>query len=87
MVIAGIVIGTLVLILLIFRLMWRVAEPNEALIISGLREHDTPDGVGESLGNSRLISLNAIKSRVGGSSSKPSSRSRSAPTARGRSGR
>src|SRR5687768_510497 len=30
--------------------MWRVAEPNEALIISGLREHSTPDGVGESLG-------------------------------------
>src|SRR5947209_13494016 len=50
MVIAGIVIGTLVLVALIFRLMWRVAEPNEALIISGLREHDTPDGVGESLG-------------------------------------
>src|SRR5947209_1516990 len=50
MVIAGIVIGTLVLLLLVFRLMWRVAEPNEALIISGLREHDTPDGVGESLG-------------------------------------
>src|SRR5436309_6224910 len=50
MVIAGIVIGIVVLLLLIFRLMWRVAEPNEALIISGLREHDTPDGAGESLG-------------------------------------
>src|SRR3954454_16831395 len=50
MVIAGSVIGVAVLALLLFRLMWRVAEPNEALIISGLREHDTPDSVGESLG-------------------------------------
>src|SRR3954467_10654489 len=30
--------------------MWRVAEPNEALILSGLREHSTPGSVGESLG-------------------------------------
>src|SRR5437763_1205938 len=50
MIIAGSIIGALVLLLLVFRLMWRVAEPNEALIISGLREHDTPDGAGESLG-------------------------------------
>src|SRR5438093_6790632 len=50
MVIVGSVIGVIVLLLLLFRLMWRVAEPNEALIISGLRQHDTPDGVGESLG-------------------------------------
>ena len=50
MVIAGSILGTLVLLLLLFRLMWRVAEPNEALIISGLREHETPDSVGESLG-------------------------------------
>src|SRR5438874_7844666 len=49
-IIVGIVAGALVLVALIFRLMWRVAEPNEALIISGLREQDTPDGVGESLG-------------------------------------
>src|SRR3954454_2283742 len=50
MIIVGSVIGVIVLLLLLFRLMWRVAEPNEALIISGLRQHDTPDGVGESLG-------------------------------------
>jgi uncharacterized membrane protein YqiK len=37
-------------IVVLFRMMWRVAEPNEALIISGLREHDTPQGAGESLG-------------------------------------
>jgi uncharacterized membrane protein YqiK len=30
--------------------MWRVAEPNEALVISGLREHSTPRGAGESMG-------------------------------------
>ena len=34
----------------IFKLMWRVAEPNEALVISGLREHSSPEGAGESLG-------------------------------------
>src|SRR6266480_5550535 len=50
MVIVGIVVGALVLAILIFRLMWRVAEPNEALIISGLREHAASDAVQESLG-------------------------------------
>ena len=34
----GIVVG-LVVLFAIFKLMWRVAEPNEALVISGLREH------------------------------------------------
>jgi flotillin len=47
---AGVVAGGLIVLFIIFKLMWRVAEPNEALIISGLREHSTPDGVGESLG-------------------------------------
>src|SRR5882762_510200 len=32
--------------LIIFKMMWRVAEPNEALIISGLRDHG-PAGTGE----------------------------------------
>src|SRR4051812_49722310 len=50
MVIVGSVIGVVVFLLLLFRLMWRGAEPNQGLIISGLRQHDTPDGVGESLG-------------------------------------
>src|SRR5436309_2287865 len=50
MVIAGIVIGVLVVLAIVFKLMWRVAEPNEALIISGLHQAETPDGVGESLG-------------------------------------
>src|SRR4051812_18104922 len=50
MVIFGIAVGALLFLILIFLFMWRVAEPNEALIISGLREHSTPDGVSESLG-------------------------------------
>ncbi len=45
----GIVVGIALLVLL-FRACWRVAEPNEALIISGLRENATPDGISESLG-------------------------------------
>src|SRR2546423_11400637 len=49
-IIAGIVVAALLFMIVVFKAMWRVAEPNEALIISGLREHDTPDGVGESLG-------------------------------------
>jgi uncharacterized membrane protein YqiK len=47
-----IVVLALVVILvpfLLFRMMWRVAEPNEALVISGLHERK-PEGVGESLG-------------------------------------
>src|SRR5918911_1178774 len=34
----------------LFKVCWRVAEPNEALIISGLREHTPSDAVQESLG-------------------------------------
>src|ERR1043166_4956116 len=45
-----VVLGALLLIAIVFRLMWRVAEPNQALIISGLREHSTPEGAGESMG-------------------------------------
>src|SRR4051794_10402971 len=40
----------LILLVVLFRACWRVAEPNEALIISGLREHSTQDGLSESLG-------------------------------------
>src|SRR5882757_8802829 len=47
---AGVIIGGLVVLYLIFKAMWRVAEPNEALIISGLREHTASDAVQESLG-------------------------------------
>ena len=40
----------LVLAAVIFKSMWRVAEPNEALIISGLRQHSASDALEESLG-------------------------------------
>src|SRR5829696_8503084 len=45
----GVVVG-LVVLFAIFKAMWRVAEPNEALVISGLREHSSPEGAGESMG-------------------------------------
>jgi flotillin len=49
--IVGIAVGSvIVLVAIVFRLMWRVAEPNQALIISGLREHTTTEGIGESMG-------------------------------------
>ena len=46
----GIVLGALVTFVVLFKLMWRVAEPNEALIISGLKDHAPTDSVSESLG-------------------------------------
>src|SRR5437660_920130 len=49
-VIGAAVVGAFLLGFILFKLMWRVAEPNEALIISGLRQHTTADEVGESLG-------------------------------------
>lgn len=50
MIVAAVVAGAIVFVVVLFKLMWRVAEPNEALVISGLRERTAPDGVGESLG-------------------------------------
>src|SRR5581483_2703972 len=49
-IVAGAVFGGLVVLFVIFKMMWRVAEPNEALIISGLREHNPSDAVEASLG-------------------------------------
>ena len=43
--VAGIVLITILVIVVLFRSMWRVAEPNEALIISGSR-HRSEDGSG-----------------------------------------
>jgi flotillin len=45
----GIAAGAVVLLVVLFKLMWRVAEPNEALVISGLR-HGPVDGAEASLG-------------------------------------
>src|SRR5438105_4195684 len=44
------VLGGAIVAFMLFKAMWRVAEPNEALIISGLREHAPSDAVQESLG-------------------------------------
>jgi flotillin len=41
-VLLGIVIGALLMIVLLFRAAWRVAEPDEALIISGFRTSQRP---------------------------------------------
>src|SRR5436305_1509052 len=48
-IVALIVLGALIVMFIIFRISWRVAEPNEALVISGWGSN-TPDGVAESLG-------------------------------------
>jgi hypothetical protein len=48
MIYGAIAAGVFVFCVVLFKLMWRVAEPNEALIISGLRT-DTPAGGDESL--------------------------------------
>jgi flotillin len=45
---ASAVVIAILLVVLIFRSMWRIAEPNEALIISGRAHH--PRGVEQSLG-------------------------------------
>src|ERR671935_2631230 len=50
MIVAGIAVCGVVVLFILFKLMWRVAEPNEALVISGLREHSSAEGVQESLG-------------------------------------
>ena len=49
-VILGIIIGGLVILVLLFRSAWRVAEPDEALIVSGFRTSQRPESVGESMG-------------------------------------
>ncbi|MEU9129292.1 SPFH domain-containing protein [Kitasatospora sp. NPDC048540] len=46
--IAGAVVASIVIVIVLFKLMWRVAEPNEALVISG-SNHRT-EGVADGLG-------------------------------------
>jgi len=48
-VIVGLVVVAFAVLVVIFRAMWRVAEPNEALIISGLH-HKPNEETGDSLG-------------------------------------
>jgi uncharacterized membrane protein YqiK len=49
LIVAACVVGAIIFVYVTFRAMWRVAEPNEALIISGFR-HPPTEGVGESMG-------------------------------------
>src|ERR1039457_777173 len=49
-VILGIIVAAVLVMVLLTRVAWRVAEPDEALIISGFRTSQRPDGVGESMG-------------------------------------
>ncbi|WP_067706421.1 flotillin family protein [Nocardia yamanashiensis] len=46
----GLACVAVVLLVVLFRLSWRVAEPDEALIISGFRAGTGPGGSGESMG-------------------------------------
>ncbi|MFH7593503.1 SPFH domain-containing protein [Streptomyces racemochromogenes] len=47
-VVAGVVLAAIIALIGLFKLMWRVAEPNEALVISG-STHKT-EGIGEGMG-------------------------------------
>ncbi len=49
-IIGGAVLIGLIVVIILFKATWRVAEPNEALIISGLRHQSAPDAVEASLG-------------------------------------
>lgn len=47
---AGVAVAVIVFVVALFKATWRVAEPNEALIISGLRHAHATDEVEDSLG-------------------------------------
>lgn len=46
--VVGAVVASVIVLIVLFKLMWRVAEPNEALVISGSKHR--AEGVGESMG-------------------------------------
>ena len=54
LVVAGIAGAVLVVLFVLFKLMWRVAEPNEALIISGLRQHSPAGQCADGHGRDRI---------------------------------
>src|SRR4051812_1515639 len=49
-IIVGAVVAAIIVAVIAFKAFWRVAEPNEALIISGLRHSHATDNVEDSLG-------------------------------------
>ena len=48
--VAAVIVLALLVLILLFRLSWRIAEPDEALIISGFRSSGAGDGVGGRMG-------------------------------------
>ena len=50
LIIVAAAVGAVLLLMLLFRMVWRVAEPNQALIISGLGAHGVNGDTAESLG-------------------------------------
>ena len=63
-IIGGIAIGAILLFLILFKLMWRVAEPNEALIISGRRHTHATKGIEDSLGFKIITGKGTLVARV-----------------------
>ncbi len=56
-IIGGAVLAVVILLFVIFKAMWRVAEPNEALIISGLRDHGDATAANRAAGTDVEVSL------------------------------
>ena len=56
--------AALAVLVALFKAMWRVAEPNEALIISGLREHVSAADAGESFRSSSAAVAGMLGFRI-----------------------
>ena len=50
LIIVGMVLAGLIVLMVVLKTLWRVAEPNEALIISGFRARSSPGETADSLG-------------------------------------
>jgi uncharacterized membrane protein YqiK len=50
LIVAGVIVAAIICLFILFKACWRVAEPNEALIISGLKHSPVADTAAESLG-------------------------------------
>jgi uncharacterized membrane protein YqiK len=63
-----VIVIALLALTLLFRASWRVAEPDEALIISGLRASGRPVGTGESMGFNIVTGRGVIRPEFYGDS-------------------
>ncbi len=50
LVVLAAIVGAVIVVIAAFKAAWRVAEPNEAMIISGFRDHGDPESPAEGLG-------------------------------------